>query len=68
MNGLPDQDDDYGEPVGSSDRCGQSVYAGDDDGSGVCDQCQWWIEQFHLEIENDPEMPRRPDEWSDLHA
>lgn len=34
-----DRDD---EPVGSCESCGCNIYADDDDGSGLCDECQWW--------------------------
>lgn len=32
------------EPVGSCSRCGANIYRAEDDGSGLCDQCQWWDE------------------------
>ena len=33
------------EPVGSCDSCGANYYADEDDGSGLCDQCQWALDQ-----------------------
>lgn len=30
------------EPIGSCDNCGCNIYAYEDDGSGLCDQCQWF--------------------------
>ncbi len=36
---------DEDEPVDSCDECGCNLYEGDLDGSGLCDQCRWWIEK-----------------------
>lgn len=40
----PDDEDDEGmnEVVGSCNGCGADVYGFEDDGSGFCDQCQWY--------------------------
>ena len=38
------EDCDDSEPVGSCDGCGCDVYCWEDDGSGLCDQCQWAAE------------------------
>jgi hypothetical protein len=40
----PDYPDDYddNEPVGSCDNCDSNIYPSEDDGSGLCDQCQWY--------------------------
>lgn len=35
-------DDDYGEPIGSCANCQTNIYESEDDGSGLCDQCQWF--------------------------
>lgn len=40
-----DEFDDDMEPVGSCDDCGVNIYAEENDGSGLCDQCQWYIAQ-----------------------
>lgn len=39
--------DDYedSEPVASCEVCGMNIYAEDDDGTDLCDQCQWWQQQ-----------------------
>lgn len=39
-DGMDDGFDNY-EPVGSCDNCDWDYYAEEDDGSGLCDQCQW---------------------------
>jgi hypothetical protein len=36
-------DDDMGEPVGSCDLCDCNIYEEEDDGSGLCDQCQFYV-------------------------
>lgn len=43
----PDEyfEDDDGEPVGSCDECESNIYAEEEDGSGLCDQCQWKASQ-----------------------
>lgn len=33
--------EDDGEPVGSCENCETNIYPSEDDGSGLCDQCQW---------------------------
>jgi transposase len=33
------------EPVDSCHNCGCNIYASEDDGSGLCDQCQWFIHE-----------------------
>jgi len=38
---YPDDFDDN-EPVGSCDNCDSNIYESEDDGSGLCDQCQWY--------------------------
>lgn len=38
-------DEDDGEPVGSCDNCDLNIYPSEDDGSGLCDQCQWYAAQ-----------------------
>ncbi len=38
-------DEDYAEPIGSCDNCGTNIYRYDDDGTELCDQCQWWADQ-----------------------
>lgn len=37
--------DEPNEPVGSCVNCGVNIYADEDDGSGLCDQCQWLAAQ-----------------------
>lgn len=34
--------DEWDEPIGSCDNCGVNVYEDEDDGSGLCNQCQWF--------------------------
>ena len=35
-------DDEPDEPVGSCDDCGANIMEFEDDGSGLCDRCQWY--------------------------
>ena len=37
-----DDDFDESEPVGSCINCESDIYPFEDDGSGLCDQCQWY--------------------------
>jgi len=39
-----DDFDDSNEPIGSCDVCEINIYADDDDGSGLCDQCRFYSE------------------------
>ena len=41
LNDCLDEEDEYDEPVDSCDECGTNIYADEDDGSGLCGQCQW---------------------------
>lgn len=36
---------EFDEPVDFCDNCGSDIYEDEDDGSGLCDQCQWWLAQ-----------------------
>lgn len=38
---YPDDDYENNEPVGSCENCDSNIYPDEDDGSGLCDQCQW---------------------------
>ena len=37
-----ERDEYYNTPIGSCDNCGVNVYPDEDDGSGLCGQCQWF--------------------------
>lgn len=39
---YPDDFDDDNEPIGSCENCDSNIYESEDDGSGLCDQCQWY--------------------------
>lgn len=41
MDKFPESDEPD-EPIGSCDNCGVNVYEDEDDGSGLCGQCQWF--------------------------
>lgn len=39
-----DEEEDDSEPADSCESCGGNIYPFEDDGSGLCDQCQWYAE------------------------
>jgi len=42
-DGECDPDDfEDNEPIGSCENCESDIYESEDDGSGLCDQCQWY--------------------------
>lgn len=43
--------DPCNEPIGSCEDCGTNIYEDEDDGSGLCDQCQWYIAVANGEID-----------------
>jgi hypothetical protein len=46
---APDEALEHGaEPVGSCDNCGCDIYPGEGD-DGLCDQCEWYLDQADLE-------------------
>ena len=48
---MHDPDDDFHdadtelEVVGSCDECGVDVFSDEDDGSGLCESCSWYLSQ-----------------------
>ena len=42
---ITEDEDDSDEPISSCDNCGVNVYEDEDDGSGLCNQCQWFAAQ-----------------------
>lgn len=42
---IDEYDDDFDdEAVGSCEECGTDLYASEDVGTGLCDQCQWALD------------------------
>lgn len=41
---MVNEEDDDSEPTDSCESCGANIYPHEDDGSHVCDQCQWYAE------------------------
>jgi DNA-directed RNA polymerase subunit RPC12/RpoP len=56
-----DYEDDDSEPVGSCDRCGVNIYRDEDDGSGLCDLCQ-----FRARLAGRCCKPSNEDYWEEL--
>ena len=47
-------DYEYDDPIGSCHECGMDIYEDEDDGSGLCGQCQWYFEQGHTNLPKEP--------------